>query len=246
MRIERFRAIGWRNLEPLDFVFDPAASLHVLFGQNGQGKTNVIEALYFLSTFRSFRTTQAADLIRREGSEARIAVDVQAAETARLVEARLFREATGQAKATGTVNRTISVDGKPVKRVSAAFGVLSAVLFVPDDLSIHLGGRLAREHASQGQLRALLLALMLAELVLVGRARGETGVLLLDDVPSELDLERRRFLFETLTALGCQCVLSVADRGGVPAVPGRADVQVVAGRVAAGPAGQHFSLLAGP
>jgi len=390
--IERFRAIGWRNLEPLDFVFDPAASLHVLFGQNGQGKTNVIEALYFLSTFRSFRTTQAADLIRREGSEARIAVDVQAAETARLVEARLFREATGQAKATGTVNRTISVDGKPVKRVSAAFGVLSAVLFVPedlmlaraapasrrrfldmaaagtapaylaesatfqrvlkgrnallrsgragastawldtvdeqlaragarvvmrrrafvremapqardffralhadiavelvydaddtvvaadseeavaqallaglgtrravdlrrrhttfgpqtDDLGIHLGGRLAREHASQGQLRSLMLALKLAELVLVGRARGETGVLLLDDVPSELDLERRRFLFETLTALGCQCVLSVADRGVVPAVPGRADVQVVAGRVAAVPAGQHFSLLAGP
>lgn len=395
MRIERFRAVGWRNLEPLDFVFDATCSLHVLFGQNGQGKTNVIEALYFLSTFRSFRTTQAGDLIRREGSEARVSVDVQTVETGRLVEARLFREgAGGRAKtgtATGTVNRAIAVDGKPVKRVSAAYGVLSAVLFVPedlmlaraapasrrrfldmaaagtapaylaesatfqrvlrgrnallrsgrasgstawldtvdeqlaqagarvvmrrrafvkemapqardffralhadiavdliydtdesvagaatgegvatallaglasrravdlrrrhttfgpqtDDLGIHLGGRLAREHASQGQLRSLMLSLKLAELVLVGRARGEAGVLLLDDVPSELDLERRRFLFDTLASLGCQCVLSVADRGVVPVVTGRADIQVVAGQVTAVPVGQDFSLLAG-
>ena len=382
--------MGWRNLEPLDLAFDQAASLHVLFGQNGQGKTNVIEALYFLSTFRSFRTTQASDLIRRDGTEARVSVDVQAVDASRAVEARLFRDGAGRETA-GTVNRTISVDGKPVKRVSAAFGVLSAVLFVPedlmlaraapaarrrfldmaaagtapaylaesatfqrvlrgrnallrsgraggsatwldtvdeqlaragarvvtrrrafvrdmepqardffralhadiavelvydtdetvaaagneegiaqallaglavrrpvdlrrrhttfgpqtDDLGIHLGGRLAREHASQGQLRSLMLALKLAELVLVGRARGETGVLLLDDVPSELDLERRRFLFETLTALGCECVLSVADRGVVPAVSGRADIEVAAGRVTPLPASQDFSLLAG-
>lgn len=388
MRIDRFRAVGWRNLEPLELAFDPEAVLHVLYGQNGQGKTNVIEALYFLSTFRSFRTTQAGDLIRRDAAESRVSVDVQTAEAARLVEARLFRDGEG---GRATVNRAISVDGKAVKRVSAAFGVMSAVLFVPedlmlaraapaarrrfvdmatagtapaylaesatfqrvlrgrnallrsgrasgstawldtvdeqlsragarlvmrrrvfvgamapraqeffralhadvpvglvydtdetvaganreddvaaallaglgarrttdlrrrhttfgpqtDDLGIHLGGRLAREHASQGQLRSLTLALKLAELVLVGQARGETGVLLLDDVPSELDLERRRFLFETLTALGCQCVLSVADRGVVPTVPGRVDIQVAAGRVTAVATGRDFSLLAG-
>ena len=114
-----------------------------------------------------------------------------------------------------------------------------------DDLGIHLAGRLAREHASQGQLRSLMLALKLAELVLVGQARGETGVLLLDDVPSELDVERRRFLFETLTALGCQCILSVADRSVVPVVPARADIQVAGGRVTAVPAAQDFSLHAG-
>lgn len=386
MRIERLRASGWRNLEPLDVAFDPAATLQVLFGQNGQGKTNVIEALYFLATFRSFRTAQAADLIRREAAEARIAVELRTAESTRAVEARLFREpATG-----ASVSRTILVDCKPIKRVSAAFGVVSVVLFVPedlllaraapasrrrfldmaaagmapaylgesatfqrvlrsrnallrsgragtstawldtvdeqlaragarvvvrrralvedmvpharsffralhadlpvdlvydtdpalaaasseeaiatvllaglgekrsvdlrrrhttfgpqtDDLGIHLGGRLAREHASQGQLRSLMLALKLAELVLVGAAKGETGVLLLDDVPSELDLERRRFLFDTLTSLGCQTILSVADRAVVPAVPGRVDLEVAGGRVQAVPQSQDFSLLA--
>jgi len=118
VHIQRFRAIGWRNLEPLEFAFDPAASLHVLYGQNGQGKTNVIEALYFLSTFRSFRTSQAADLIRRDAAETRISVDVQTAESVRRVEARLFRDGAGKTAA-GVVNRTIAVDDKPVKRVSA-------------------------------------------------------------------------------------------------------------------------------
>jgi DNA replication and repair protein RecF len=114
-----------------------------------------------------------------------------------------------------------------------------------DDLGILLAGRPAREHASQGQLRSLILALKLAELVLLGAARGEAGVLLLDDVPSELDLERRRFLFGTLSALGCQTILSVADRGVVPPVSARADVEVKEGRLEPVPAGQDFSLLAG-
>ena len=81
--------------------------------------------------------------------------------------------------------------------------------------------------------------------MLLGAARGEAGVLLLDDVPSELDLERRRFLFDTLTALGCQTILSVADRGVVPAVSARADIEVKAGRLEPVPGGQHFSLLGG-
>jgi DNA replication and repair protein RecF len=98
-----------------------------------------------------------------------------------------------------------------------------------DDLAIRLSGRLAREHASQGQLRSIMLALKLAELALLTTARGESPVLLLDDVPSELDPLRRNFLFDTLSKLGCQTVLSVADRKVVPAVQGRVDLEVADG-----------------
>lgn len=101
-----------------------------------------------------------------------------------------------------------------------------------DDLELRLGDRLAREHASQGQLRSLMLALKLSELALLEAERGESPILLLDDVPSELDPERRHFLFETLSALGCQTVLSVADRGVVPPVSRRADFHVRGGVVA--------------
>jgi len=101
-----------------------------------------------------------------------------------------------------------------------------------DDLELRLGDRMAREHASQGQLRSLMLALKLSELALLEAQRGESPILLLDDVPSELDPERRHFLFETLSALGCQTVLTVADRGVVPAVARRADFHVRGGVIA--------------
>ena len=90
-----------------------------------------------------------------------------------------------------------------------------------------------------------MLSLKLAELTLLRAERGESPVLLLDDVPSELDPERRRFLFETLATLGCQTVLSVADRAVVPAVPGRADFHVVEGSLAAEPGRPDFALLPG-
>lgn len=375
------RAVGWRNLASLDLAFDPAARLNVLFGQNAQGKTNVLEALYYLSTFRSFRTTQAADLIREAGSEAWISVEVVSRELARLVEARLA--ATGPA-GNRIVTRTLSVDGKPVRRVSAAFGLVSVVLFVPedllliraapaarrrfvdmaaagidagylaeaatfqkvlrsrnallrtarakvplalldtydeqlaaagarvvvrrravvgdlaphvrrlfralhgdlpvelsyesaplvaqaaaegdvqgalltglrerrafdvrrghttfgpqtDDLEVRLDGRPARAHASQGQLRSLVLALKIAELINLEARAGEAPILLLDDVPSELDPERRRYLFETLATLSCQTMISVADRAVVPDGTGRADFAVANGMVNSAPQGR--------
>src|ERR1051325_11886166 len=63
MRIRELRAEGWRNLEPLTLV--PAERLSVLYGDNGQGKTNVSDAAYYLAVLRSSRTSHAEDLIHR-------------------------------------------------------------------------------------------------------------------------------------------------------------------------------------
>ena len=63
MRIRELRAEGWRNLEPLTLV--PGERLSVLYGDNGQGKTNILEAAYYLAVLRSFRTSHAEDMIRR-------------------------------------------------------------------------------------------------------------------------------------------------------------------------------------
>ena len=63
MRIRELRAENWRNLQPLTLV--PGERMSVLHGDNGQGKTNVIEAAYYLAVLRSFRTSHAEDLIRR-------------------------------------------------------------------------------------------------------------------------------------------------------------------------------------
>ena len=65
------RARVWRNLEPL--VLRPSAAANVLSGRNGQGKTNIIEAIYFLATLRSFRTSHVRELVRDEASAPRTA-----------------------------------------------------------------------------------------------------------------------------------------------------------------------------
>lgn len=79
-----------------------------------------------------------------------------------------------------------------------------------DDLDIHLGGREARWYASRGEQRSATLAFRLAELRLLPEA-----VLLLDDVLSELDPERRRRVFETTA--GAQTIVTTTDADAVPA-----------------------------
>jgi len=61
LHIRSLRVRGWRNLA--DESLPLASRVTVLFGQNGQGKSNLLEAAYYAVTFRSFRTNSAADLV---------------------------------------------------------------------------------------------------------------------------------------------------------------------------------------
>ena len=98
-----------------------------------------------------------------------------------------------------------------------------------DDLELKLAGHLARQHASQGQLRSLVLALKLAEVEHLREVLGEAPLLLLDDVVSELDEQRRRSLFTAMAALSCQSLITVTERDHLPPLPGCVDFQVSAG-----------------
>jgi DNA replication and repair protein RecF len=100
-----------------------------------------------------------------------------------------------------------------------------------DDLEMLLGDRPAREHGSQGQIRSLVLAFKIGELHHAEAENGETPVLLLDDVASELDQERRTRLFETISAMACQTLITVTEREHLPDLPGRADWRVSGGHI---------------
>jgi DNA replication and repair protein RecF len=100
-----------------------------------------------------------------------------------------------------------------------------------DDLEMTLGDRLARDHGSQGQIRSLVLAFKFAELRQVEEGNQETPVLLLDDVASELDEQRRARLFDAISGNTCQTLLTVTERGLLPQLPGRVDWRVNLGRL---------------
>jgi DNA replication and repair protein RecF len=81
-----------------------------------------------------------------------------------------------------------------------------------DDLGLSLGGNGARAYGSQGQQRALVLALKIAEIENLRDKLGRPPLLLLDDVSSELDPEKNAHLLRHLAALPGQAVLTTTDR----------------------------------
>lgn len=96
MILEQLTAENFRNLEPAAVEFHPA--VNIIVGRNGQGKTNLIEAIYFAGTTKSFRTPRVASLLRfgsssvfvagrvaRDGITRTISVGVEAAEAKRRV-----------------------------------------------------------------------------------------------------------------------------------------------------------------
>jgi DNA replication and repair protein RecF len=99
-----------------------------------------------------------------------------------------------------------------------------------DELAILRDGRELRLYGSQGEQRLALLALLLSERAVLARQRDRTPLMLLDDVMSELDCERRELLTAELTA-GGQSVIATTD---LAHVPGASDRRVTRLRVSAG------------
>jgi DNA replication and repair protein RecF len=128
VRIHRFLTTQFRNLqhEPLDF--DPTVNL--LVGENGQGKTNVLEALYLFKFGRSFRTVRDHEMIRFGEQFCRVDVDCSDSRGERSrFEAAIERSG----------DKTIKHDGKEVAKYSELVGRYPAVIFGPDDLDIVSG-----------------------------------------------------------------------------------------------------------
>jgi DNA replication and repair protein RecF len=96
-----------------------------------------------------------------------------------------------------------------------------------DDVVIRLDGRDARAFASQGQQRTAVVSIKLAEASLMAEMTGERPVLLLDDVLSELDAERRRSLLERLGEPGQVIITSVEADPFPDAVIGRSVVSCI-------------------
>ena len=353
-----------RNLEPLHLA--PRERFNVFVGDNGQGKTNLLEAIYVVAALRSFRTSKLGDLVRFGNASAKLGARVLKDELTRVYEVEL---APG--------SRKVRLDGKAVRPLARYFGAFNVVVFTPEDLGLPrgapadrrrfldrgvfnlepaylavasdfdkvlktrnsllkqagqglLGGhqldellavydtqlarlavqivaarvrflttiapalelafsritrtglpataryasklveataesfeqqlvasrardlaaqstqlgphrddvvfeldsREAGSFASQGQLRAIMLAWKTAELEVLGRAHGDSPILLLDDVSSELDPSRNEFLFEHLASLASQCFITTTAASHVLLHRDRADYRIQNGRIA--------------
>lgn len=133
MRLEKLELWGFRNYETLTAEFDPGVNL--ILGDNAQGKTNLLEAMVYLSTGRSFRTRKEQELIRfgAEFAELRATVEDNARE--QTLRAVLF---------SGRRPRQLYLNEVKKKTAGELAGVLNTVLFCPEDLLILKTGASAR------------------------------------------------------------------------------------------------------
>jgi DNA replication and repair protein RecF len=354
----------FRNLPHV--LIEPHPRFNVFFGDNGQGKTNLLEGIFLVGTLQSFRAAKVEEMVRFGGSSTAVRARLSRAELERLYEVVLDGE---------PLRKSARVDGKAVRATADHFGGFNVVLFAADDLQLPRGapaerrrfldravwnaenamlgesrvyqrvlrsrnavlrdekapaqreqlldvydqqlaaagapivarrrrylahlaprvaaaweritrsglpvavsyqshqaapdaelaaellaalkatrrrdlergftgrgphtddldlaleGRPARLHASQGQLRALVLALKVAEIEHLQNALGDAPILLLDDVSSELDPARNGYLFAFLQEIPCQVFITTTHPGHVLVSGERRDFSVSGGTV---------------
>ncbi len=123
MIIKRFRAENFRNIEKCDIEFSPGVNL--LYGKNAQGKTNVVEGIYYFSRGRSFRGREDKELVRFGEAGFRISLE--------------FRSDTGDEKLEYAMfgrERLRKKNDYKINKVTEMIGSFKAVLFYPDDLGL--------------------------------------------------------------------------------------------------------------
>lgn len=130
MFVTRLELVDFRSWQVLDLQLDPGVT--VFTGANGQGKTNLVEAIDFLATLGSHRVATEAPLIRFGAARAMVRARVQAGlldDRQLLLEIELIR---------GQANRA-SLNRVPLKRTRDLLGGLRTVFFSPEDLALVKG-----------------------------------------------------------------------------------------------------------
>lgn len=140
MRILTATVRHFRNLEPVELAFSP--SVNLLVGANGEGKTNLLEALNWFALGRSHRGAAADELVAFGQDALHVALQVQEDDGAEVAcEFGLDRRG----------GRRIKVNGEPLKQRADLVGRLVTVVFNPDTIGLVRGApQLRRQFADQG------------------------------------------------------------------------------------------------
>lgn len=131
MILTRLTLSDWRSYKQLDLTFEKGLTL--IEGNNGEGKTNIAEAIHYLSLARSWRSDDDAPLIRAGAENCCVRACVREGDINRVVEIRLSKE-----------GKRISLNGKPIKKLSELSAVANVLLFSPEDTRLFVASPLLR------------------------------------------------------------------------------------------------------
>ncbi|CAB1255615.1 DNA replication/repair protein RecF [Clostridium sp. MT-14] len=124
MYIKYLKLINFRNYRELNIKFDKG--INVFTGGNAQGKTNLLESIYYCSIGRSPRTNKDKELINWQGKEAYIKAYIEKKQLDKSIEIKIFKEG----------KKGININSIKVNKLSQLMGVFNVVMFSPEDLKI--------------------------------------------------------------------------------------------------------------
>src|SRR5713226_391452 len=125
VHLAHLRLRDFRNYPRLDVDFGPG--VHLLLGSNAQGKTNILEAVYLMATLRSFRGVGGAQMVRH-GQKGYFAGGKVVGQGER--EIKMYWS---------SAERSLSLDGRPVRKLTDYLGALRTVVFCTEDLQLVKG-----------------------------------------------------------------------------------------------------------
>lgn len=128
MYIQSLELNNFRNYEKLSIEFDNGTN--ILYGNNAQGKTNILESIYFAGTAKSHRAVRDREIIKFNQEEAHIKVLIEKNKVPVRIDIHLKKNKS----------KGIAINGIPIRRASELFGILNVVFFSPEDLNIIKNG----------------------------------------------------------------------------------------------------------
>ncbi|MDO4599540.1 MAG: DNA replication/repair protein RecF [[Ruminococcus] gnavus] len=132
MVIKSLKLKNYRNYELLDMTFD--SKTNILYGDNAQGKTNILEALYLSGTTKSHRGTKDRDLIQFGRDESHLETIVEKNGMEFQIDMHLKKNSP----------KGIAINKIPIRKASELFGIVHFVFFSPEDLNIIKDGPAGR------------------------------------------------------------------------------------------------------
>ena len=128
MKIKQLKLKNYRNYDLLELSFD--GSTNIFYGDNAQGKTNILESIYLCGTTKSHRGTKDRDLIKFGEEESHIEAIVEKQDVPFKIDIHLKKNSP----------KGIAINKIPIKKASELFGIINIVFFSPEDLNIIKNG----------------------------------------------------------------------------------------------------------
>lgn len=134
MVIESLELKDFRNYEYLSLAFNEKTN--ILYGDNAQGKTNVLESIYVAGTTKSHRGNKDKEMIAFNAEEAHIKLTLKKNGVAHRIDMHLKK----------SKSKGVAIDGIPIRKAVDLLGIINIVFFSPEDLNIIKSGPAERRH----------------------------------------------------------------------------------------------------